>query len=88
MGRNQRRLLVDLIRDALHDSDKPDLRLLLWQWLAFGVIKLGWKRRLFGLTGYRLKMIRRQGRLHALPDEDAEVSQSRPQSRRYRPERQ
>ena len=70
MGRNQCRLLVDLIRNALHDSDKPDLRLLLWQWLAFRVVKLGWHRRLFGLTGNRFKIIKQRGRLGALTESD------------------
>ena len=88
MGRNQCRLLVDLIRNAQHDSDKPDLRLLLWQWLAFRVVKLGWHRRLFGLTGYRRMMIKHHGRLDALADENAEESQPRAPSRRYRPKQQ
>ena len=91
MGRNQCRLLVDLIRNALHESDKPDLRVMLWQWLAFRVVKLGWHRRLFGLTGYRLKMTKHNGRLNALDalvDDYAEESQLRTPPRRYRPRQQ
>ena len=91
MGRNQCRLLVDLIRNALHESDKPDLRVLLWQWLAFRVVKLGWHRRLFGLTGYRLRMIKHNGRLNALDglvDDNTEESQPRAPPRRYRPKQQ
>ena len=91
MGRNQCRLLVDLIRSALHESDKPDLRIMLWQWLAFRVVKLGWHRRLFGLTGYRLKMIKHYGRLHALDnlvDDNTEESQPRVLPRRHRPRQQ
>ena len=88
MERGKCRLLVGLIRSALHESDKPDLRAMLWQWLALRVVRLGWHRRLFGLTGYRFKMIKHYGRLNALDylqDDDAEESQQRVPPRRHRP---
>ena len=71
MGRNnQCRLLVDLVRSAQEEDAKSELRALLWQWLALRVVRLGWHRRLFGLTGNRFKMIKQRGRLGALDESD------------------
>ena len=92
MGRNnQCRLLVDLVRSAQEEEAKSDLRALLWQWLALRVVRMGWHRRLFGLTGNRLKMIKQYGRLNALRDSDDErtgAPRRRAPPRRRQPELQ
>ena len=92
MGRNnQCRLLVDLVRSAQEEEAKFDLRALLWQWLALRVVRLGWHRRLFGLTGNRFKMIKQHGRLNALRDSDDERTgepRRRAPPRRRQPEPQ
>ena len=65
---NQRRLILEAVRDAVHEEDKVALRQLLWQWLSLGVLQLAWKRRLWGLLGARLKAIKKLGRRDALKD--------------------
>ena len=79
---NKRRLILALIRDAAHEEDRQELRQALWGWLALGVIKLAWKRRLWGLLGQRLNAVKTHGRLHALRDDDDEESRPRPRPRR------
>ena len=78
---NKRRLILALIRDAAHEEDRQELRQALWGWLALGVIKLAWKRRLWGLLGNRLNAVKHHGRLHAIRDDDDEESQQRPRPR-------
>ena len=92
MGRNnQCRLLVDLVRSAQEEEVKSDLRAKLRQWLALRVVRMGWHRRLFGLTGNRLKMIKQYGRFNALRDSDDErtgAPRRRAPPRRRQPELQ
>ena len=79
---NKRRLILALIRDSAHEEDRQELRQQLWGWLALGVIKLAWKRRLWGLLGRRLDAVKTHGRLHALRDDDDEKSRPRPRPKR------
>ena len=65
---NQRRLILAVIRDAVYEGDKQELRQLLWQWFSLGVLKLAWNRRLWGLLGQRLNAIKKLGRANALKD--------------------
>ena len=79
------------ILEVNEEEAKSDLRALLWQWLALRVVRLGWHRRLFGLTGNRFKMIKQHGRLNALRDSDDERTgepRRRAPPRRRQPEPQ
>ena len=62
------RLILMLIRGSVCAEERHELFSHMWRWLALGVLRLGWRTRLFRLLGYRLHMIIRHGRLHALPD--------------------
>ena len=66
------RLVLMLIRASVCAEERHELFSHMWRWLALGVLRLGWRLRLFGLMRYRLHMIKHYGRLRALPDDDGE----------------